>query len=164
MGFMRKATATGVICVAGLLAAPATAAADITAFFGAGIGPETRTAKGVSFGVSVLVVGFEVEYSDISAKTDPDALAPRVRTGMVNAIVQTPTPGVQLYGTAGVGGYRENLLDDSNNGTAFNVGGGLKMSLFGPLRLRVDYRLFTLRGDPVKKTVHRIYAGLNTSF
>jgi len=40
----------------------------------------------------------------------------------------------------------------------------VKMSLMGPLRLRLDYRLFTLRGNPAAKTVHRLYAGVNTSF
>jgi len=154
-------TAVAVCALFGLMAAPNTAHADITAFLGAAT-PETRMAKGLSFGVSVIVVGFEVEYSDISAKED--AGAPRIRTGMVNAIVQTPTPGVQLYGTAGVGGYRENLLGESETSTAFNIGGGLKMGLLGPLKLRVDYRLFTLRGNPVEQTVHRVYAGLNTSF
>lgn len=161
---MRKILATGLLAVAALAATPAAAHADITAFFGAGRGPETRLAKGLAFGVSVLVVGFEVEYSDISAKDDPGALAPRLRTGTINAIVQTPTPGVQLYATAGVGGYRENMLGDTETSTVLNVGGGLKLNLFGPLRLRVDYRLFTLRGNPVEKTVHRVYAGVNTSF
>ncbi len=161
MGNVRKVTVLAVLSLLGLVAAPAPAHADITAFFGAA-NPETRMAKGLSFGVSVIVVGFEVEYSDISAKED--AGAPRIRTGMVNAIVQTPTSGVQLYGTIGVGGYRENLLGESETSTAFNIGGGLKMGLLGPVKLRVDYRLFTLRGNPVDKTVHRVYAGLNTSF
>ncbi len=164
MGIIRKTIGVGVLSLAGLCAAPTVAHADITAFFGVGQGPETRTAKGLSFGVSLIVVGFEVEYSDISAKTDVDALAPRLRTGMVNAVVQTPTSGFQLYATAGVGGYRENSVDDTETSTALNVGGGVKMGLMGPLRLRLDYRLFTLRGNPAAKTVHRLYAGLNTSF
>lgn len=157
--------ATGLLAVAGLMATPAAAYADITAFFGVGHRPETRAAKGVSFGISLIAVGFEVEYSDISEKDTADALAPRLRTGMVNAIVQTPTSGAQLYATAGVGLYRENLRADfQETNTAFNIGGGIKMGLFGPVKLRVDYRLFTLRGAPIEKTVHRVYAGLNTSF
>ncbi len=161
---LRKTIGVGLLSLAGLVAVPATAHADITAFFGVGQGPETRTAKGLSFGVSLIVVGFEVEYSDISAKTDVGAVAPRLRTGMVNAVVQTPTSSVQLYATAGVGGYRENSVGDTETSTAINLGGGVKMSLMGPLRLRLDYRLFTLRGNPAAKTVHRLYAGVNTSF
>ena len=33
-----------------------------------------------------------------------------------------------------------------------------------PVKLRVDYRLFTLRGEPIEKTVHRVYAGINLAF
>jgi len=153
----------GMLTAGILVATPAAAAADITAFFGAGRNPTTRTAKGVAFGVTLLVVGFEVEYSDISEQ-DADS-APRLRTGMVNAIVQTPTGGVQLYGTAGAGAYRETLrgtFQESNVG--LNIGGGLKMGLLGPLKLRVDYRLFRLRGEPLYKNVHRVYAGVNASF
>lgn len=157
--------ATALLAMAGLMAAPTAAYADITAFLGVGHRPETRAAKGVAFGISLIAVGFEVEYSDISEKDKTDALAPRLRTGMVNAIVQTPTSGAQVYATAGVGLYRENLRADyQETSTAFNIGGGIKMGLFGPVKLRVDYRLFTLRGEPIAKTVHRVYAGLNTSF
>ena len=153
----------GMLTAVILVATPAAAAADITAFFGAGRNPTTRTAKGVAFGVTLLVVGFEVEYSDISEK-DADS-APRLRTGMINAIVQTPTGGVQLYGTVGAGGYRESLrgtFQETNVG--LNLGGGLKMGLLGPLKLRVDYRLFRLRGEPLYKNVHRVYAGVNAAF
>ena len=45
-----------------------------------------------------------------------------------------------------------------------NTGGGVKVSLLGPVRARLDYRLFKLRGDPLHSTVHRVYAGLNLAF
>ena len=44
------------------------------------------------------------------------------------------------------------------------VGGGAKISLAGPLRVRFDYRLFNLRGRPRHDQVHRVYAGLNLMF
>ena len=152
----------GILAICVLLGVPASAAADITAFFGAGHKPKTRTAKGLAVGISLIMVGFEVEYSDISEK-DADA-APRLRTGMVNAVVQTPTSGAQLYATAGVGAYRESLRDFQETNTGINIGAGLKLGLMGPLKMRVDYRLFKLRGNPLYSTVHRVYAGLNTSF
>ncbi|MCR4374044.1 MAG: porin family protein [Acidobacteria bacterium] len=152
----------GLLATCVLLGVPAAAAADITAFFGAGHKPKTRAAKGLAVGISLIMVGFEVEYSDISEK-DADA-APRLRTGMVNALVQTPTSGAQLYATAGVGVYRERLRDFQETNTGLNIGAGLKLGLMGPLKMRVDYRLFKLRGDPLYSTVHRVYAGLNTSF
>ena len=42
-----------------------------------------------------------------------------------------------------------------------NTGGGVKFSLIGPLRVRADYRVFTLKGDPLHDVVHRIYVGAN---
>jgi len=38
------------------------------------------------------------------------------------------------------------------------------VTLTGPLRLRFDYRLFNLRGDPLYPKVHRFYAGVNLAF
>ena len=69
---------------------------------------------------------------------------------MCNGLLQTPVPiaRMQFYATAGGGVYRETLDDDVGDATsAINVGGGVKMTLVGPLRLRLDYRVFTLRGD-----------------
>ena len=45
-----------------------------------------------------------------------------------------------------------------------NLGGGVKMSLLGPLRLRLDYRIFKLRGEAQHPNVQRFYAGLNLKF
>ena len=143
-----------------LLVAPATAAADITAFLGLGTKPATRAAKGLAFGVTLLVVGFEGEYSDISEDTADNA--PHVRTGMINALVQTPTSGAQLYATAGAGVYRESFRNGpQETNTGLNIGGGIKLGLVGPLKLRLDYRIFKFRGDALHKTVHRVYVGLN---
>jgi len=151
------------VSAAVLLVSPATASADITAFLGLGNKPATRVAKGLSLGISLLVVGFEIEYSEISEKTAD--LAPRLRTGMVNALVQTPTSSAQLYATAGAGVYRESFkAGPQETNTGLNIGGGIKMGLMGPLKLRLDYRLFKLRGDARHKTVHRVYAGVNAAF
>jgi hypothetical protein len=45
-----------------------------------------------------------------------------------------------------------------------NVGGGVKVSVAGPLRLRFDYRVFTLQGDPRHSKPQRFYAGVNLKF
>ncbi|NQW03614.1 MAG: outer membrane beta-barrel protein [Acidobacteria bacterium] len=163
LGRRLQTLAIGLFAAGTLLAAPAAAYADITVFFGAGHKPETRTAKGAAFGLTLLAVGFELEYSDISEKDS--AAAPRLRTAMANAIVQTPTAGAQLYATAGVGMYRENLRGEfRETNTGLNIGGGLKLNLLGPMKMRVDYRLFRLRGNALYSTVHRVYAGVSTSF
>lgn len=140
------------------------ASADATVFLGSTMTPDNRPVKGVSIGVGLLIVGFEFEYADTGEATD-DA-APSLRTGMGNVLLQTPIPlgGLQFYVTTGAGLYRERLGELQETHVGFNTGGGVKVSLLGPLRARIDYRLFNLRGDPLHATVHRLYAGLNLAF
>jgi hypothetical protein len=38
------------------------------------------------------------------------------------------------------------------------------MSLFGPIRLRLDYRVMTLQGDARHPKPQRFYAGVNFKF
>ena len=52
----------------------------------------------------------------------------------------------------------------SDTGFAVNTGGGVKVSLAGPLRLRVDYRVFKLGSGALSSPAHRIYLGLNLKF
>jgi opacity protein-like surface antigen len=155
-----RSLVVGFLTATALFAVPATAAADITAFLGLGTKPATRAAKGLSLGITMLVVGFEGEYSHISEDTGDNA--PSVRTGMINALVQTPTSGAQLYATAGAGVYRESFRNGpQETNTGVNIGGGVKLGLAGPLKLRLDYRIFKFRGEALHKTVHRVYVGLN---
>ena len=143
---------------------PSTASADITAFLGSTPTPSTRLVKGFAAGMGLLIAGFEFEY----ATTSEDLLkaAPGLRTFMFNGLLQTPIPiaGLQFYGTAGGGAFRETLGPASETHVGINVGGGVKMSLAGPLRLRFDYRVFTLRGSPLHSKPQRFYAGLNLKF
>src|SRR5690606_40368368 len=84
---------------------------------------------------------------------------PSLTTGMGNILVQTPFSGVQLYGTAGGGVYRERLGDVQETNLGLNFGGGVKFAILGPLRARLDYRVFNLRGEALHPTVQRFYAG-----
>lgn len=147
-----------------LLAWPSAAAADATAFIGVNTTPANRMTTGLAVGITVLVVGVEFEYSD--TREDLPSGAPSLRTGMGNLLVQTPIAisGLQFYGTAGGGVYRERLGDIQETNVGLNIGGGIKMSLLGPLKLRVDYRVFSLRGSALHSRPQRIYAGLNLSF
>lgn len=148
-----------------LLLAPSSAFADLTAFIGATTTPTNRVVRGFSGGIGLLVVGFEFEYANTSE--DLDKLAPGLRTFMFNGLLQTPFPiaGMQFYATAGGGFFRERLGEESETNVGMNVGGGVKMNLAGPLRLRLDYRVFTLRGDDVRHSKpQRFYAGLNLKF
>jgi opacity protein-like surface antigen len=69
--------------------------------------------------------------------------------------------GVQPYFTTGAGLYRETLGTHQDTSFGFNTGGGVKITLIGPLRLRVDYRVFKLGSDALYSPAHRIYVGLN---
>ncbi len=143
---------------------PAPAFADVTAFIGVTPTPESRAVRGVSLGFGLLIIGFEFEY----AHTVEDALdgLPSLRTTSGNVLLQTPieVSGVSLYGTAGAGLYRERLLARQETSVGTNVGGGAKIRLAGPLRVRFDYRVFRLQGDPLHQTYQRFYAGANLSF
>jgi opacity protein-like surface antigen len=92
--------------------------------------------------------------------------SPSLRTFMFNGLLQTPIPiaRMQFYGTAGGGIYRETLLEDSETNVGINVGGGVKITLIGPLRVRLDYRVTTLKGDPRHPRPQRFYAGVNLKF
>ncbi len=146
------------------LLVPARARADLTAFVGVNPTPANRPVTGLALGVGVLVVGVEFEYAN--TREDPTTASPALKTGMFNLLVQTPFPvaGIQVYGTVGAGLYRERLGDRTETHVGANVGGGAKIALAGPLRLRLDYRIFTLRGTPVAPRPHRLYAGVNLAF
>jgi hypothetical protein len=148
-----------------VLACAVPAFADATIFIGNTTTPSGRQAKGFAVGVfSALIVAAEFEYSSTSEK-DEDA-APGLKTVMGNVILQTPLAlaGVQPYFTTGAGGYDETLGTRSDKSFGTNVGGGAKISLIGPLRVRLDYRAFNLHGEPLHGLVHRFYIGANLKF
>jgi hypothetical protein len=148
-------------CVLACVLAAAPARADLTAFLGTNTTPANRSVKGVAVGGGLLVVGFEFEYSTTSE--DPTANAPSLLTGMGNVLVQTPMAivGIQPYFTIGAGIYHERLGGQADTGFGTNTGGGVKIALIGPLRLRVDYRIFSLGSGAQISPAHRIYVGLN---
>jgi hypothetical protein len=159
MAFIRTALT---LCVLTVTAVPASA--DITAFIGTATSPNNRPLWGAAFGVGLLIVGFEFEYANVVE--DVPTGSPSLRTGMGNVLLQTPGPimGFQPYFTTGGGVYRELFGTVSNTDIGMNNGGGVKINVLGPLRVRLDYRVFTLRGSPRASPVHRLYAGANLNF
>lgn len=159
---VRRAT----IAVLLTLAAAAPARADITAFIGANTTPDNRPARGFAIGTGLLIIGFEFEYSDTSDSSDPSTLAPSLKTGTGNLLLQTPIPiaGFQPYVVTGAGLYRETLGTHSDTSFTANTGGGVKVNLLGPVRLRVDYRVFKLGSGALYSPAHRIYVGINLKF
>lgn len=144
-----------------LAGAASPARADITAFIGLSPTPDTHFVRGVAAGVSLLVLGFEFEYAQLSE--DELEQLPGLKTYSGNVLVQTPT-STQLYATIGAGGYRENLGPLQETHVGVNIGGGVKIALLGPVRVRADYRIFQLRGAPLHSTYQRFYVGGNLAF
>jgi hypothetical protein len=156
-----RRVALAIVIILGL---PKPARADITAFLGLSPTPDNRAARGFSAGVTLVVVGFEGEYSQI-LEDDIENL-PSLRTWSGNVFVQTPVEisKVTPYATVGAEVYRETLNEAHETNIGINAGGGLKIRLAGPFRVRVDYRLFTLKGDPRHETYQRFYVGANLAF
>jgi hypothetical protein len=154
------------LTVALFLAAAAPSRADATVFIGANMTPANRQVRGLALGAGLLFIAFEFEYADTPESTDPFRPAPALKTGMGNVLLQAPFAilGFQPYFTTGGGIYRERLDTQVKTGVSPNVGGGVKISLAGPLRLRVDYRVFKLGNGALYSPAHRVYAGLNLKF
>jgi hypothetical protein len=147
-----------------VVGAAAPAWADVTGFLGANMTPSARQVRGGALGFGILIIGGELEYG--FTPDDPAASAPSLKTGSGNVLLQTPVAifGFQPYFTTGGGFYQEELGAHSDTGFAFNTGGGVKISLAGPLRVRVDYRVFKLGSGALNSPTHRLYAGLNLKF
>ncbi|MBM40500.1 MAG: hypothetical protein CL483_01075 [Acidobacteria bacterium] len=147
-----------------LLGPAARAHADLTLFVGTNTAQDNRPVRGFSAGLGLLVLGFEFEYADTAQ--DVEAGGPGLRTGMFNLLAQTPISlaGLQFYGTIGGGLYQERGAGLGGTNSGSNAGGGVKISVAGPLRLRVDYRVFSLRGSSTDSAYQRLYAGLNFAF
>ena len=129
--------------------------------------PTTVSCRGLAVGSGLVVVGFEFEYADTKEdEVDRRAVAQDRHGATCCCRRRLPIGRFQPYFTIGGGLYRERVDATDRQETSFgsNIGGGVKMTLTGPLRLRFDYRLFNLRGDPLHSTVHRFYGGLNLAF
>ena len=158
---MKRTLIVIVLAAAGLLGLATPAWADVTFFLGFSPTPTSRPVRGFAGGINMLLIGFEFDYSATSE--DVPTGAPSLRTGMLNGMIMTPTK-TQLYLTAGGGFYRERIGTSSETSFGTNIGGGVKVELVGPVRLRVDYRIYNLRGDAHYKNPQRIYAGVNFHF
>jgi hypothetical protein len=148
----------------GLLVAGPVLASDATVFIGSTLTPTNRSARGFSICLGRDILAFEFEYS--STSQNQVLGAPSFRTGSVNALLQTPFTihGIRLYATAGVGMFREALDTQRETNLGLNLGGGVKVEIYGPIGLRVDYRVFKLNGGATFPHPQRVYAGLNLRF
>ncbi len=147
-----------------LLGSVSTVSADATAFLGITSTPQNHGLRGFALGFGLVIVGFEFEYAN-AVEDLVDGL-PSLQTGSGNVLLQTPVDifRAQFYGTTGGGVFRERLGGRQETHVGTNVGGGAKIRLVGPLRVRLDYRIFRLQGEPLHQTYQRFYAGANLAF
>src|SRR5262245_45057573 len=156
-----------------LAAAAMPAAADATAYLGVMTAGGPRQAVGFAYTDCPGLVGYELELmTTVGPATSKQS---SVGDFSANVIVQPRSTihGFQLYGTAGFGLYGE-VYDHGGSGEvlATNIGGGARVGLAGPLKLRLDYRLFLLGDTPdagppgivIHKHPQRILAGLTLEF
>ena len=158
---MKRTLIVLVLAITGLLASASPASADVTFFLGFSPTPESRPVRGFAGGLNFLLFGFEIDYANTSADEAVDA--PNLKTGMINGLIMTPTK-TSLYLTVGGGVYKETSIASSVTSFGTNIGGGAKISLIGPVQIRIDYRIFNLRGNARFAHPQRFYTGLNLHF
>jgi hypothetical protein len=167
---MRRLLSRAAWLVALVLMNPVSARADATVLVGGTSVDALRPSFGFSFGYRPSAVGFEIEYL---STTPGDYTAGGI---FASLIVQPVTiSNVQIFAVGGVGVWGEGFAGGKRTGvlSAGNVGGGVLVPLVGPLRLRLDYRLFLLGevskeevGAIAPRTKHpqRIAAGIHFAF
>ena len=149
----------------GLLAlTPTPALADLTAFIGANATPTNRPVRGFAGRRELSHPGVRVRVREHDRRSRYRRPVPSNRDG------QSPrADALSGFGIAVLRhGWRRTLSRAPRRSPGDPRGrehrGGVKISLAGPLRLRVDYRFFTLRGKPLHPRSQRVYAGLNLMF
>jgi len=145
-----------------LVVLPAPARADLTAFYGFTPTTSIRDTRGISVGLNAAIFGGEYEWAE--TREDANDNAPGIKTHMFNGMLITPGRKLSVYLSAGWGKYTETLAGAERTGGASNFGAGAKIKLLGPIKLRVDYRAFTLKGTPFVRSPKRIYAGATLAF
>ncbi len=142
---------------------------NVTAFAGVAMAAGPHVAIGVAVGVRPRPGPVSIEFEYSRSRSDPPAGVPAIVTFSGNLLVQLPIrpSRFQFYGTFGVGLYVL-LLDhrSSEPNDARNFGGGVKITLAGPLKLRMDYREFRLAriGGEDHSNEHRFCVGIVTGF
>ena len=157
------------LSTAGAMAQTPESPVNVTAFAGVAMTPDPHAAIGVAVGVRPRPIPVSLEFEYSRSQSDPAAGVPAIVAFAGNLLVQLPVQPsrFQFYGTFGVGLYVQPLDNHSSEpNDARNFGGGVKVTLAGPLKLRMDYRAFRLA--PIVGEYHsneqRLYAGIVAGF
>ena len=119
-----------------------------------------RSGRGAAIGAGFTIVAFEFEYA--SSGDDPTSARRRSRRAWATCCCRRRWPSSGSSRTSRPAAASITRAGEhGDTGFGFNTGGGVKISLVGPLRLRVDYRVFKLGSGALYSPAHRVYAGLN---
>lgn len=150
----------------GLILGASPARADLTVFGGFSSPSLPRPTIGFSLDFLCRMVCLEAEW----ARTAGGNASRYVATTGLNVFVNFPATvnGVQWYATGGFGTYSQS----STRGypTAKNIGVGTKLPLVGPLKVRLDYRVYFVNLDETQSRPassfhsHRVTSGLSLAF
>jgi hypothetical protein len=142
--------------------------ADATVLVGLATPSAPHPTIAVSWGVARRMVGFEIEYASATRTT---GTTPSVGTIGVNLLVQLPEAvnGIRWYATGGLGIHAQSWNGGGTYGSSRSIGGGAKVPLAGPLKVRLDYRFFFFSAEeherpPLYFHSHRISGGLTLEF
>ena len=158
------------VALLGGIAAPASA--DGTLLFGLQTTSSPHPTVGVAWGHWPGTVGFELEYAGSLGKAT--ATTPSAGTITANALVRTPwrIHGCRVYALGGFGMYGESGGGrGSGEVGATDLGAGTAIPLGGPLKLRLDYRVYMLGrapdaspGSPISRHPQRLSAAFSLAF
>lgn len=142
---------------------------NATAFAGAAMTPDPHVAIGIAVGLRPRPTPVSLEFEYSRSGSDPAEGVPAIVTFSGNVLLQFPVQAsrYQFYGTFGVGVYGLSLDSKSSEPDGvWNFGGGAKITIAGPLKLRVDYRAFRLAPIPREyhSNEHRLYLGIVAGF
>ena len=154
-----------------LFAAPAVAQppdppVSLTALAGVAIMFGTYPSTGFAVALKPHPGPVSVEFEYLRSRSDPVASGSGIATFAGNILVQPlqQRSRFQFYGTLGVGLYSVMRDYQGSTDSARNIGGGAKVTLAGPWKLRMDYRAFLLAGTGGEQLAHRFYVGIAAGF
>lgn len=135
-----------------------------------------RTVVGFSVGSfprsAGSVLGLELDYVRTTGDRVPGRSYISIFGGSLLVQSNVIARRLQIYGAGGGGLYGEAYIDGPGSGEVgcLNIGGGVKITAAGPLKIRVDYRLFFLGDSPDSSLEHihrhpqRVVAGVGLAF
>ena len=127
--------------------------------------PAVRPTMGFAFGGGIAPTGFELELARTGSRLSKGA--PALQTFMVSFFGSFPIPvkRLRVYGIGGIGLWNEQFEDGHGAGEfGKNLGIGALYEIAGPLKARLDYRVFFFNSSqdatPVYAHPQRLTVGL----